>query len=96
MVKALAGHLQLPWTDAARAYASGDFVRAAEIYAGMGSKPEEAEARLRAAGSLIEQGCRAEANDQIRRAVAFWRSVGATRYVEEGDALLAASSRRGP
>jgi class 3 adenylate cyclase/tetratricopeptide (TPR) repeat protein len=96
LVDALAGHLQFPWTDAARAYLSGDFIRAAEIYAEIGSKPEEAEVRLRAAESLVEQGCRAEADDQIRRAVAFWRSVGATRYVEEGDALLAASSRRTP
>jgi hypothetical protein len=27
-----------------------------------------------------------------RRALAFWRSVGATRYVREGEALLAASA----
>jgi tetratricopeptide (TPR) repeat protein len=94
LVDALAGHLQLPWTEAARAFASGDFARAAKIYAGIGSKPDEMEARFRAAESLLEQGSSAEADEQLRRAVAFWRSVGATRYVEEGEALLAASSRR--
>jgi class 3 adenylate cyclase len=96
LVDALASHLQLPWTDAARAYVSGDFARAAEIYAEIGSKPEEAEARLRAAEALVEQGSGAEADEHLRRAVAFWRSVGASRYVEEGDALLAAASRRTP
>jgi hypothetical protein len=29
---------------------------------------------------------------KLRRALAFWRSVGATRYVREGEALLAATA----
>ncbi len=94
LVEALADHLQLPWTEAARAYASSDFMRAAEIYAAIGSKPEEAEARLRAGEALVEQGSSAEADEQLRRAVAFWQSVGATRYVGEGETLLAAASRQ--
>jgi class 3 adenylate cyclase/tetratricopeptide (TPR) repeat protein len=93
LVDALANHLELPWTEAARAYASGDFVRAAEIYAGIGSKPDEADARVRAAEALLEQGNPADADAQLRRALAFWSSVGATRYVGECEALLAPASR---
>ncbi len=29
------------------------------------------------------------ADEQLRRALAFWRAVGATRYVREGEELLA-------
>ena len=40
------------WYDAATAAIRGDFARAAEIYAEMGSQPDEAVARLRAAAHL--------------------------------------------
>lgn len=91
LVDALADQFRVRWTEAVRAYVSGDFARAAEDYAEIGSKPEEAEARLRAAEALLEQGDRAEADTQLQRALAFWRSVGATRFVQEGEALLGAS-----
>ena len=48
--------------------------------------------RLHAAKALAADGRRAEADVQLRRALAFYRSVGATRYVREGEALLAAAS----
>jgi hypothetical protein len=41
---------------------------------------------------LVEQGRRAEADEHLHRALAFYRSVGATRYVREGESLLAASA----
>ena len=41
-----------PWLDAARALAAGDPLRAAAIYAGIGSLPDEADARLAAARVL--------------------------------------------
>jgi class 3 adenylate cyclase len=47
---------------------------------------------LRAARELVSAGRRAEADEQLRRALAFYRMVGATRYVREGEALLAASA----
>jgi hypothetical protein len=40
------------WIDAARAFVSGDFAGAAECYAEIGSKPDEAHARERSAASL--------------------------------------------
>jgi hypothetical protein len=51
---------------------------------------DEAFYRLRAAQQLAREGWRTEADDQLGRALAFYRSVGATRYVRE--ALLAASA----
>ena len=52
----------------------------------------EAFARLRAAEQLLAEGRRAEADDQLHESLAFWRSVRASRYVREGEALLAAVS----
>jgi class 3 adenylate cyclase/tetratricopeptide (TPR) repeat protein len=80
-----------PWLEAAVASASGDPRGAAEVYAGIGALPEEAAARLRAAESLVREGRRAEADVELKQALAFWRSVGATAYVREAEALLAAA-----
>jgi class 3 adenylate cyclase len=81
-----------PWVRAALALASSDFLAAADIIGGMGIVSHEAFFRLRAAEQLVDEGRRAEADEQLRRALAFYRSVGATRYVREGEALLAASA----
>jgi len=51
-----------------------------------------AEARLCAAQELIEAGHRAEGEAELQKALAFYREVGATRYVQQGEALLAASA----
>jgi hypothetical protein len=40
----------------------------------------------------MAQGRRAEADEQLQQALAFYRSVGATRYVRECEALLPASA----
>jgi predicted ATPase/class 3 adenylate cyclase len=84
--------IRTPWVDAAQAIADGEYVRAADIYARAGGRPIEAYTRLRAAADLVEAGRRAEANAQLHRALAFWRSVGATRYIREGEVLLAATA----
>ena len=80
------------WLDAARAYAAGEFEEAAAIHADIGALPEEAFARLREAEALVEAGRRAEADVQLERALAFYRSVGATAYIREGEELVAASA----
>jgi tetratricopeptide (TPR) repeat protein len=84
--------IQTRWLDAAAAYAAGDPAKAADTYAEMGSLPDEAFARLQAAQALLSDGRRADADAQLGRALAFHRSVGATRYVREGEALAAASA----
>ena len=61
--------------------AAGEFEAAADVFAEMGDVADEAYARLRSGN-----------DDQVRRSLAFYRSVGATRYIEEGEALLAATA----
>jgi hypothetical protein len=41
---------------------------------------------------LIEQDRRAEADVELQRALAFYRSVGATRYIRQAEGLLAESA----
>src|SRR2546423_4099988 len=81
-----------PWLRSALAVASRDFRAAADIHDEMGIVAHEAFFRLRAAEQLVAEGRRAEADEQLRPALAFYRSVGAARYVREGEALLAASA----
>jgi class 3 adenylate cyclase/tetratricopeptide (TPR) repeat protein len=81
-----------PWARAGIAFGRGDPVEAAEILAGIGAVTSEAYCRLTAARMLVEQGRRAEADEHLNRALAFYRSVGATRHVCEGESLLAASA----
>lgn len=69
------------WFEAAIAFVSGDHVRAADLYASIGSLPDEADARLRSGD-----------DGHVRRALDFYRSVGAARYIGEGEALLAATA----
>jgi class 3 adenylate cyclase len=84
--------MAVPWNRAAESIVRGDPLGAAEILADAGDATEEAYARLRAAEQLVEEGRRAEANGQLQKALAFYRSVGATRYIRQGERLLAASA----
>jgi tetratricopeptide (TPR) repeat protein len=81
-----------PWMHAARALLEERFVDAAEIFERMPLPVEAAGARLRASRALLADGCRIEADEQLQRSLAFWRSVGATRYVREAETLLAATA----
>jgi hypothetical protein len=69
------------WFEAAKAYVAGDHVGAAGLYAEIGSLPDEADARLRSG-----------IDSEVQLALEFFRSVGATRYIREGEALLAESA----
>ena len=71
---------------------SGDLVGAADVLGEIGARPEEAFTRLRAAEALDEAGKRAEADAQMQNALAFYRSVDATAYIEEAEQLFAASA----
>jgi class 3 adenylate cyclase/tetratricopeptide (TPR) repeat protein len=74
------GPVSTPWFEAAEAIVSGDPVRAAEILEEIGALPEAAFTRLRSA----EPG-------EVERALDFYRSVDAARYVREAEELLATS-----
>jgi hypothetical protein len=60
-----------PWLEAARALAAGDPLAAADRYAAIGSRPDEADARLAAARLLARQGRPGEAGAQLAAARAF-------------------------
>jgi hypothetical protein len=81
-----------PWLDAAEAIIVDDPRRGADILGEIGARPMEAYSRLRAAEALVREGRRGEADEQLRPALAFYRGVGATRYVREGEAMMAASA----
>jgi class 3 adenylate cyclase/tetratricopeptide (TPR) repeat protein len=81
-----------PWLQAATAVATGEFERAADLYAAIGSLPREAFARLEAAERLLAEGRRTEASVQLQQALAFYRAVRASAYLREAEALLAASA----
>jgi hypothetical protein len=76
----------------ALAFLDGDYVGAAELAEGEGAVTLEAQVRLAAARAFAEAGRRAEADEQLAKALGFFRSVGATRYIREGEALLAATA----
>ena len=81
------------WYDAATAAIRGEFARAADIYAEMGSQPDEAVARLRAAAHVGAAGDLAQAHDHLARARAFLRRVGAHAFLRNAETL--ASTPRG-
>ena len=81
--------MQTPWIEAATAFVSGDFERAAEIYARAGSLPDEAFARLKAAEALLAAGRPADGDRELQHALAFYRSVDAKAFLREAEALLA-------
>ena len=75
-----------------RALADHEFMPAAESLDSMGTARSAALTRLHAAQQLLKTGRTADADDQLRRALSFFRSVGATRFISEGQALLAQSA----
>jgi hypothetical protein len=70
-----------PWLHAGRAVLARDFRRAADIFAEAGALTPEAFFRLHAGSE-----------PDVRAALAFYRSVGATRFIREGEAVLTASA----
>ena len=77
------------WLLAAAAFAAGDFEEAARLYAEIGSLPDEAFARLRAAETLLAQGRRREAGAELERALGFFRRAGATGLIQDAEVLHA-------
>jgi tetratricopeptide (TPR) repeat protein len=71
----------------------GDFETAADLYGALTFRPHEADARLRAGRKLLQHGRAEEAAAQLRAAIAFYRSVHATRYLAQAEAVLADAER---
>jgi predicted ATPase/class 3 adenylate cyclase len=70
----------------------GDLVAAADEYAGLDMLESEARLRRRAAEQLLAAGRSAEADEQLQKALTFWRRVGATYHIQQAEALLAKSA----
>jgi class 3 adenylate cyclase/tetratricopeptide (TPR) repeat protein len=81
-----------PWTGGSVTAWRGDLLGAADTFARHEGKALEADLRVRAAAQLQAAGDTAGAEEQRRRAVAFFRSVGAIERIREADALLAATA----
>ena len=85
----------LPPSPAHRAMVAvldGDFEAASQLYRTAGHVLFEAEARLRAAEQLLAQGRREKGEEELEKALSFYRSVGATLFIERGERLLAKSA----
>ena len=81
-----------PWDRAGDAVLDGQWADAADAYDEIGARPFAALAALRAAETYAAQGKSIDANEQLSRALQFWQSVSAKRYIREGEALLAKSA----
>jgi class 3 adenylate cyclase/tetratricopeptide (TPR) repeat protein len=75
------------WLDAAEAFSRGELMRAADLYADIGTGPDEAFARLQAAASAAREDRLSESRAQLDRALVFFRKVGAEAYIREAEAL---------
>jgi hypothetical protein len=79
------------WQDAFLLVLAGDLCGAADRFAAMGNATFEARQRLHAGERLLTFGQRAAGDVELQKALDFYRSVGATLFVERGEALLAAA-----
>jgi len=91
----LASAVRMPtrWHEAGIAYARGDVERAADLCAEIGVLPNEAYTRLRAAEKLFNEGRVDRAEAQLSASLEFYRSVGATAYLREGESLGSGTGR---
>ncbi len=87
-----AGHPVRVWHRAAEALARGASLDAAEILASAGAETYAAHFRLRGAQTLVAADRTDEADVQRERALEFYRSVRATRYLRESEANLKATA----
>jgi class 3 adenylate cyclase/tetratricopeptide (TPR) repeat protein len=81
-----------PWHEAARLIASGDLAGAADAFAGIGTVPDEAYARMRAAEARLARGDRGEADRQLGLAVPVFAQLEARAWMAEAKSLLAESA----
>jgi hypothetical protein len=79
--------IKSPWNDAARAICDSELVRAADIIDQIGDTASAAYARQRAAERLAAAGDVTEAAAQRAQAEAFYRTVGALRFIGNGETL---------
>jgi DNA-binding SARP family transcriptional activator/tetratricopeptide (TPR) repeat protein len=87
LVAALESAPATPWLDAARATAHGDLAHSVELVAQLNAPSVEAYAQLRVAGQMARLGRPTEAENYLETALAFFRHVGARRYIDMAEEL---------
>jgi hypothetical protein len=80
------------WLEAARAVALDELACAAELYAAIGSLPDELVSRLGVVQQAVARGDRAQAETNLGRLLPAFEQLGAERYLEDGEQLLAATA----
>jgi class 3 adenylate cyclase/tetratricopeptide (TPR) repeat protein len=75
------------WLEAVIAYVCDDFDAAARSFERIGSRPDRALAQLRGAQAASAAGHEHKAPSELQRALAFYRRVGASTYLDEARAL---------
>ncbi len=75
------------WLEAVVCFVTGHYQPAAEQFGRMGSRPDEALARLRAGQVLLDDGREREARGELDRALAFLREVDAKAYLINAESL---------
>jgi class 3 adenylate cyclase/tetratricopeptide (TPR) repeat protein len=75
------------WREPYEAVVEGDLERVATVFAALGYV-DEGYARLKLGQKLLANSHRADARVELDKALAFYRSLGATRYVRQAEALL--------
>jgi DNA-binding SARP family transcriptional activator/class 3 adenylate cyclase len=91
-VSRLAESVRMPtrWLAAACRLVEDAHLDAADEFAVIGARPEEARARMRASAALAAAGRRSDAEHQLGLALDFYRAVGADAYLRVAETLLAA------
>jgi hypothetical protein len=88
-IQLLDGVLPSSWLEAAKMLITGNTRQAADIYAAIGSRPDEAYARLQAARQLMTANQTVEASTELALAYAFYRQVRARANLADAEELLA-------
>jgi len=84
------------WLEAANAYLAAEPERAADLCEAIGAQPEAANARVEAARAALADGRQLDAEDQLNRALEFYRRVDATSLYRIAEGLLPLSTLPGP
>ncbi len=80
------------WVIAGGMYLAGEYESAADLLDEIGALNHVAAARVAAAEAHLAAGRRTQADEQLGRALAFYRQVGATALIVEAEKLLPAAS----
>lgn len=80
---------EVRWRDVLALIAAGSVGEAADLCEELVMLPVSAYLRIHAGERLIGEGRSAEAREHLARAIAFWRSVRATRFLQQAEGLVA-------